>query len=144
MNRTLTFHGRLPGVVCEIALPQQENPLRLDVTGFVGLAERGPLNIPVALHDIEQYRAVFGRDLPLARMCQGSQIVYANLHRAVQAFFDNGGRRCYVVRVAGAQARAEPFFLSRPFGWGSKAPKPLPGGVPGARPGGAGGARGGG
>lgn len=124
MNRTLTLNGRLPGVVCEIALPpQQDNPLRLDVTGFVGLAERGPLNIPVALHDIEQYRAVFGGDLPLARMRQGSQIVYNNLQRAVQAFFDNGGRRCYVVRVAGAQAQANLFRIPGMLVWDNNARK---------------------
>lgn len=136
MNRTLTFHGRLPGVVCEIALPpQQENPLRLDVTGFVGLAERGPLNIPVALHDIEQYRAVFGGDLPLARMRQGSQIVYANLQRAVQAFFDNGGRRCYVVRVAGAQAQANQFRIPGLLAWDSNAQTLRPVVAPAAWPG---------
>jgi len=136
MNRTLTFHGRLPGVVCEIALPQQqENPLRLDVTGFVGLAERGPLNVPVALHDIEQYRAVFGGDLPLARMCQGSQIVYANLQRAVEAFFDNGGRLCYVVRVAGAQARANQFRVPGLLAWDSNAQTLRPVVAPAAWPG---------
>ena len=135
MNRTLTFNGRLPGVVCERALPQQENPLRLDVTGFVGLAERGPLNIPVVLHDIEQYRAVFGRDLPLARMRQGSQIVYANLHRAVQAFFDNGGRRCYVVRVVGAKARANQFRIPGLLAWDSNAQTLRPVIAPAAWPG---------
>lgn len=122
MNRSLTFNGRLPGVVCEAALPpQDEDPLRLDVTGFVGFAERGPLDIPAALHDIEQYRAVFGGDLPLARMRQGNQIVYANLQRAVQAFFDNGGRRCYVVRVAGTNARANRFRIPGMLAWDSNA-----------------------
>lgn len=122
MNRTLTFNGRLPGVVCEAALPpQDEDPLRLDVTGFVGFAERGPLDIPVALLDIEQYRAVFGGDLPLARMRQGNQVVYANLQRAVQAFFDNGGRRCYVVRVAGANCRANRFRVPGMLVWDSNA-----------------------
>ena len=122
MRAPLTFNGRLPGVVCEAALPpQDESPLRLDVTGFVGFAERGPLNIPVALHDIGQYRAVFGGDLPLARMPQGNQIVYANLHRAVQAFFDNGGRRCYVVRVAGPHAQANQFRIPGLLAWDSTA-----------------------
>jgi len=122
MNRTLTFNGRLPGVVCETALPpQQENPLRLDVTGFVGFAERGPCDIPVALHDIEQYRAVFGGDLALARMSQGNQIVYANLQRAVQSFFDNGGQRCYVVRVAGAHALPNYFRIPGILAWDSNA-----------------------
>src|SRR5262249_6884755 len=36
----------------------------------------------------------------------GGVPVYANLPGAVRAFFDNGGRRCYVVRVAGGDARA--------------------------------------
>jgi hypothetical protein len=122
MKRSLTFNGRLPGVVCEMSLPQQgEDPLRLDVTGFVGFAERGPLDIPVALHDVGQYRAVFGGDLPLARMRQGNQIVYANLQRAVQAFFDNGGQRCYVVRVAGLHCRANRFRIPGMLVWDSNA-----------------------
>ncbi len=101
IDRTLTFQGRLPGVVCEAALsPSTENPLRLNVAAFVGFAERGPLDLPIALEDISQYQAVFGSDLLLARTRQGGQPVYANLPRAVRAFFDNGGRRCYVVRVA--------------------------------------------
>ncbi|GAC1393802.1 MAG: hypothetical protein NVS4B11_29380 [Ktedonobacteraceae bacterium] len=112
MDRTLTFRGRLPGVVCEAALPPpRENLLRLDVTAFVGFAERGPLDTPVALEDISQYRAVFGNDVPLARTRQGTQIVYANMLQAVQTFFDNGGRRCYAVRVAGDGARANHFHM---------------------------------
>jgi len=136
MAAPLTFNGRLPGVVCEAALPAPaENPLQLDVVGFVGLAERGPLNIPVALHDIEQYRAVFGGDLPLARMRQGSQIVYANLQREVQAFFDNGGRRCYVVRVAGANAAANQFRIPGMLAWDSYAQTLRPVTAPAAWPG---------
>src|SRR5712692_8315993 len=102
MRAPLTFNGRLPGVVCEAALPPSpEDPLRIDVAAFVGFAERGPLDLPVALEDISQYREVFGGDLPLARTRVGGQLVYAALPEAVRAFFDNGGRRCYVVRVAG-------------------------------------------
>ncbi len=101
IDRTLTFHGRLPGVVCEAALPPSTgDPLRLDVAAFVGFAERGPLDLPIALEDISQYAAIFGGDLLIARTRWGGQPVYANLPRAVRAFFDNGGRRCYVVRVA--------------------------------------------
>jgi hypothetical protein len=39
---------------------------RLDVTGFVGFARRGPLDLPVAVEDVGDYRDVFGDDLPLA------------------------------------------------------------------------------
>jgi hypothetical protein len=99
---TLTFRGRLPGVDCDPALPAVDQPIRLDVAGFVGLAERGPLDLPVAVEDAAQYASVFGGDLAVAQ--DGGVPVYAQLPTAVRAFFDNGGRRCYVVRVAGPHA----------------------------------------
>jgi uncharacterized protein len=104
MPATLTFNGRLPGVDCQPALPPAAAAIRLDVTGFVGFAERGPLDTPVAVEDVNQYTAVFGGDLVVAS--DGGVPVYANLPGAVAAFFDNGGQRCYVVRVAGPEARA--------------------------------------
>ena len=100
--------ARLPGVVCETRLPNLEpRPLRLDVAAFVGLAERGPLDVPVLIEDISQYRLIFGGDLPLARL-EGRPL-FAHLPPSVAAFFENGGRRCYVVRVAGAGRRANQF-----------------------------------
>ena len=101
---TLTFNGRLPGVDCQPALPPAPALVSLDVAAFVGFAERGPLNVPIAVEDPNQYTAVFGGDVILAM--NGGVPVYANLPGAVRAFFDNGGRRCYVVRVAGGDARA--------------------------------------
>jgi hypothetical protein len=98
----LTFRGRLPGVDCDPALPAVDQPIRLDVAGFVGLAERGPLDLPVAVEDAAQYASVFGGDLAVAQ--EGGVPVHAQLPTAVRAFFDNGGRRCYVVRVAGPNA----------------------------------------
>ena len=99
---TLTFRGRLPGVDCSPALPAGNQPVRLDVAGFVGFAEKGPLDLPVAVEDAAQYAAVFGADLALAQ--ESGEPVYAQLPSAVRAFFDNGGRRCHVVRVAGPAA----------------------------------------
>jgi hypothetical protein len=97
---------RLPGVYfsaaprpLSLALPP------LDVAAFVGFAERGPLDWPVSVEDVAMYRSLFGGDLALARG-QDSRLVYAYLPAAVAAFFSNGGRRCYVVRVAGRQATA--------------------------------------
>lgn len=99
---TLTFRGRLPGVACDPALPAREEPVRLDVAAFVGFAAKGPLNTPIAVADAAQYAAVFGDDLALAQ--ERREPVHAQLPTAVRAFFDNGGRRCYVVRVAGPGA----------------------------------------
>ena len=89
----------------------------MDVAGFVGFAERGPLDTPTALEDFGQYRAVFGGDLMVAR--EGGRPLYAHLPRTVQAFFDNGGRRCYVVRVAGEGARVNWFRLPGLLVWSS-------------------------
>jgi hypothetical protein len=76
----------------------------LDVPAFVGFAQRGPVNSPTPVEDFNQYQALFGGDLVLA---QDSGIpVYARLPPTVKSFFDNGGARCYVVRVAGRNAVA--------------------------------------
>jgi hypothetical protein len=61
--------------------------VRLDVAALIGLAERGPVNTPVAIDDARQFEALFGRALP-----------GLNLPLAVRLFFANGGRRCVVVR----------------------------------------------
>src|SRR5436189_3196245 len=115
MLSPLTFRGRLPGVVCDPALPPTPSPLRLDVAGFVGLAERGSLDRPVALEDANQFAAAFGGDLMLAR--QDGIPTYAHLGSAVRAFFDNGGRRCHVVRVAGPSAAANCFRVTGLAAW---------------------------
>ncbi len=110
LSDSMATLGRLPGVVCETRMPNLgAQPLRLDVAGFVGLAERGPLDAPVLIEDVSQYRLIFGGDLPVARV-EGRPL-FAHLPRAVEAFFENGGRRCYVVRVAGQGNRANLFQL---------------------------------
>lgn len=101
---TLTFQGRLPGVETTAAVAAPAQPLRLDVAAFVGFARSGPVDLPVAVEDLNQFGAVFGDDLVLAT--DAGEPVYAQLPGAVRSFFDNGGRRCYVVRVAGPAARA--------------------------------------
>src|SRR5690606_10274446 len=114
----LTFRGRLPGVVCQTALPpSNEEPIRLDAAAFVGFAERGPLHTPIAVEDSGQYAALFGGDLQVAR--DGGKPVYAHLPSAVRGFFDNGGRRCYVVRVAGEHARPNRFRIPGLVAWTS-------------------------
>ncbi|MBC8076370.1 MAG: hypothetical protein H7Y32_09880, partial [Chloroflexales bacterium] len=84
---------------------------RMDVAVFVGFAACGPLHLPVAVEDAEHFAAIFGGDAPLAWNQQRGERLYAYLAPAVRAFFRNGGRRCWVVRVAGA-ARLNLFPLS--------------------------------
>jgi hypothetical protein len=60
----------------------------MDVAVFVGLAASGPVETPVPVEDAVQFGEIFG-DLP-----------GANLACAVRAFFRNGGRRCWILRVS--------------------------------------------
>ncbi|MCC7052814.1 MAG: phage tail sheath subtilisin-like domain-containing protein [Gemmatimonadaceae bacterium] len=63
--------------------------VRTDVAGFVGIAERGPVDTPVPLESWRQFRAHFGD------VTGSGYLAYT-----VRAFFENGGARCWVVRVA--------------------------------------------
>lgn len=69
--------------------------LRTDIAGFVGIAERGPIGVAVAIETMRQFEAIFGGYIG------GGYLAYA-----VRAFFENGGRRCRVVRVAAPEAAA--------------------------------------
>lgn len=92
---------RLPGIRVDVAPPPAVEALpRMDVAVFVGFASTGPLHLPVPLESVAQYRTVFGADAPLAWDEQRGERVWARLGGAVRAFFANGGRRCWVLRVA--------------------------------------------
>jgi hypothetical protein len=92
---------RLPGIRVDVAPPPAVEALpRMDVAVFVGFASTGPLHLPVAVESVAQYAAVFGPDAPLAWDEQRGERVWAHLGPAVRAFFANGGRRCWVLRVA--------------------------------------------
>ncbi|MEQ8566968.1 MAG: phage tail sheath subtilisin-like domain-containing protein [Deltaproteobacteria bacterium] len=69
--------------------------VRTDVAAFVGIATRGPVAVPVAIESVRHFESQFGIDHPAAY-----------LPSVVRAFFANGGRRCYIVRVAGEGAAA--------------------------------------
>src|SRR5439155_21737447 len=64
-----------------------------DIAGFTGECERGQLDTPVRVTSWEQFRTAFG-----------NLISNALLPWAVKAFFENGGRRCWIVRVAAPEA----------------------------------------
>ena len=80
-----------PGVYYERvdASPPTISSLRTDVAGFVGISERGPLDTAVPLDSWRQFQAYFGG------FSGAGYLAYA-----VRAFFENGGQRCWVVRVA--------------------------------------------
>ncbi|MBN1439677.1 MAG: phage tail sheath subtilisin-like domain-containing protein [Anaerolineales bacterium] len=69
--------------------------VRTDIAGFVGIAPRGPLDTPVPVQSFRQFLSYFGG-------FSGS----GYLAYAVRGFFENGGRRCWVVRVASADGAA--------------------------------------
>lgn len=103
---------RLPGVRFEARTPTADEALpRMDIAVFVGFAASGPLHAPVAVEDPARFAAVFGDDLPLAWDHERGERVCAHLAPAVRAFFRNGGRRCWVVRVAGPGAVANRFAI---------------------------------
>ncbi len=80
-----------PGVYLE-PVDHSSGPLvalRTDIAGFVGVAERGPLDEPVRCESWEQFAARFGGLLPNAFLAY-----------AARAYFENGGRRAWFVRVA--------------------------------------------
>lgn len=91
---------RLPGIHVDVAPPSVEVLPRMDVAVFVGFASTGPLHVPVAIESLSQFSSVFGPDAPLAWDEARGERVYAYLGPAVRAFFANGGRRCWVIRVA--------------------------------------------
>ena len=108
---TLTADLRRPGIYFLPAPTQPATELPpLDVAAFVGYAARGPLDHPVPVGDAATYAAIFGGDLALARQEAGGTI-WANLPTAVNLFFANGGRRCYVVRVTGENPTRTRFHL---------------------------------
>jgi phage tail sheath protein FI len=73
--------------------------LRTDVAAFVGICERGPARRAVAVESWRQFQGIFG-----------GLIARGYLAYVVRAFFENGGRRCWIVRLeseAAATAHAE-------------------------------------
>lgn len=103
--------ARLPGIEFDAGRPAPADTLpRMDVAAFVGFAASGPPDVPVAVEDAVRFRDVFGADLDLARAVAGGETAHSRLGGAVEAFFANGGQRCWVVRVADRDALATARF----------------------------------
>ncbi|MDM0001817.1 hypothetical protein QTI24_24630 [Variovorax sp. J22P240] len=103
---------RLPGVRFEVPPRAPDDVLpRMDIAFFVGFAASGPLTAAVAVESLVEFETVFGPGLVLARDAASGLPVQGLLHPAVRGFFSQGGRRCWVLRVAGAGARTSRFAL---------------------------------
>lgn len=68
--------------------------------GFVGTAQRGPLNEPVFISSWNAYIEKFAKGMSTPFIAD-SDLAYA-----VYGFFQNGGKKCYVIRVAGDSVKA--------------------------------------
>jgi hypothetical protein len=107
----VTELARLPGVTFEAPPPQRQDTLpRMDICAFVGFAASGPLHLPVAIESPRRFRDLFGADPVLAWDDERGQFRSGHLGAAVEAFFANGGARCWIVRVADAATIASHEF----------------------------------
>jgi hypothetical protein len=72
----------------------------MDIVVFAGFAASGPLHTPVVVDDPRLFADVFGDDVQLAWDRERGELQRAKLGPAVRGFFRNGGRRCWVLRLA--------------------------------------------
>ncbi len=88
--------GNPPGTYEDATPIARAVDVRMDVAAFIGLTERGPVCTPVVIESWDEFLAHFGET-------GGGRL----LPRCVRVFFENGGRRCVVVRAVNyAESRA--------------------------------------
>ncbi|MDJ0628969.1 MAG: phage tail sheath subtilisin-like domain-containing protein [Rhodobacter sp.] len=85
-----------PGVHVKQVVTAPPQPTRIDVAAFVGIAERGPVGRVEVIEGWPQFVSTYG-----------DFSVNAFLGYAVRGFFDNGGRRCHVLRVVAPALETE-------------------------------------
>ena len=103
--------------------PRSIEGVGTSTAGFIGLAEKGPIEgAPLLVTNMKSFKQQFGGFL--SEFGYGE---YRYLANSVEQFFDNGGTRCYVMRVAPKDAKAasaKKGFLtitaSSPGTWGNK------------------------
>lgn len=103
---------RLPGIAFQAETPPLVDLPRMDVAAFVGFARRGPVHTPVPVEDEAAFEDIFGGAYRLAWDDATATWQTACLAPAVKAFFAQGGRRCWIVRVAHEQAAVNSFPLA--------------------------------
>lgn len=94
------------------------------VAGFIGMAVKGPIiGVPVLVTSFADYQRKFG-----GYLSENSHGLYRYLPYSVEQFFQNGGSRCYVMRVAPIDAKTAvkevnnklKFLASSVGEWGNK------------------------
>jgi len=63
--------------------------VRMDIPGFAGICERGPVDTPLRINSLKEFTFYFGDPVP------DGILAYS-----LRGFFDNGGQTCYVTRIA--------------------------------------------
>lgn len=98
-----------PGVFIEDypSVPPMEG-VSTSVGGFIGTSERGPVNEPVYITSWNSYieKFAYGMDSPFL---PNSDLAYS-----IYGFFQNGGKKCYVIRTAHETAEAAECSLKDP------------------------------
>lgn len=85
-----------PGVNVSTAVRSGPSGVVLNPSGqyfVVGLAERGPVDVPTKINSMADYRRVYG-----------DRVTYGALYDDLQMFFEAGGTQAWVLRVVGAAA----------------------------------------
>ena len=103
--------------------PRSIEGVGTSTAGFIGLAEKGPVEgAPLLVTSMRSFKQQFGGFL--SEFGYGE---YRFLANSVEQFFDNGGTRCYVMRVAPRDAKAAiakkgmlTVTASSPGAWGNK------------------------
>lgn len=84
-----------PGVFIENIKTVNQMPIGTDpVSAFVGIATTGELGVPTLINSWTEYLTIF------ATGQESAFLPNSNLAYAVYGFFQNGGKKCYVTRVA--------------------------------------------
>ncbi|MBU0917468.1 MAG: hypothetical protein KKD97_14050 [Gammaproteobacteria bacterium] len=110
-----TLSRPLPGLRFDVPAPALDEALpRMDIACFVGFAQRGPVGVPVAVESTLEFESVFGAELVLvAATSETEEDTRALMPGSVAQFFLQGGRRAWVVRVAGDDAVTTRFPVQR-------------------------------
>lgn len=110
-----TLSRPLPGLRFDVPAPALDEALpRMDIACFVGFAQRGPVGVPVAVESTFEFEAVFGGELMLVpATSDAGEDTRALMPGSVAQFFLQGGRRAWVLRVAGDEAVTTRFPVQR-------------------------------
>jgi len=103
--------------------PRSIEGVGTSTAGFVGLAEKGPLQgAPLLVTNMRSFQQQFGGFLSEFEYGE-----YRYLANSVEQFFDNGGTRCFVMRVAPKDAKCASAKMgllevkaSSPGTWGNR------------------------